>query len=299
MRRVARRARPFGEQQGVAACCAMTRAWSQIAWRVRPVALLSVLLLLAIVDCVAEPKALRKSGAVAMLEGRVRLAPGAQVPTYASPDLARQPLQAVGARTVPGECAAAQRAALQPVKNTADALLAGIVIAASDFTHYDERKSEVHHVALAGCRLQPPVVAAMGGDFIDLENRDAFAFSPLFGPSFKAIPLRQGGHMRMSLGPGTVESILCSRDAPCGRTDLIVFHHPVYAVSDAHGAFRISNFPAAELVRLTAWHPLFEESETFVWLQPGEHGAVELMLTPRKRFVPTATLAQPNAATTP
>ena len=297
MRCAARQARSIRAQQGVAALRTMTCVCSPIPWRVRSLAVLRVLLLAVCIGCTPEPKALRKSGALAVLEGRVRLAPGAQMPTFAAPDLARQPLQANGPRSVPDECAPAQRAALQPVATTADAMLAGIVVAASDFTHYSERKSTVHHVAVAGCRLQPSVVAAMGGDFIDLENRDAFAFSPLLGPAFKATPLRKGGHMRMSLSPGTVESILCSRDAPCGRTDLIVFHHPVYAVTDAHGSFRIPNFPAAELVRITAWHPLFEESETFVWLKPGEHGAVELMLTPRKRFLPGATLAQPKPAT--
>lgn len=277
----------------------MTCVCSPIPWRVRSLAVLRVLLLAVCIGCTPEPKALRKSGALAVLEGRVRLAPGAQLPTFAAPDLARQPLQADAPRGVPDECGAAQRAALQPVATTAGDLLAGIVVAASDFTHYSERKSIVHHVAVAGCRLQPSVVAAMGGDFVDLENRDAFAFSPLFGPAFKAIPLHRGRHMRRSLSPGTVESILCSRDAPCGRTDLIVFHHPVYAVSDSLGSFRIPNFPAAELVRITAWHPLFEESETFVWLQPGEHGSVELQLTPRKRFLPGATSAKPSAASTP
>jgi len=299
MRRAARQARSTRAPQGVTAFRTMPGACPPIPWRVRSLALLRVLLLAVCIGCTPEPKALRKSAAVAVLEGRVRLAPGAVLPTFAVPDLARQPLQADAPRSVPEECAAAQRAALQPAATTADALLAGIVVAASDFTHFSERKSEVHHVALAGCRLQPSVVAAMGGDFIDLENRDAFAFSPLLGPAWKAIPLHQGGHMRMSLSPGTIESILCSRDAPCGRTDLIVFHHPVYAVSDAHGNFRIPNFPAAQLVRITAWHPLFEESETFVWLQPGEHGAVEMMLTPRKRFLPAAALAQPIPATTP
>jgi hypothetical protein len=39
-------------------------------------------------------------------------------------------------------------------------------------------------------------------------------------------------------------------------------------------------------VRITAWHPLFEPSETFIWLEPGAQGHIVLELQPKARFVP-------------
>ena len=65
---------------------------------------------------------------------------------------------------------------------------------------------------------------------------------------------------------------------------MVVFYHPVFATTSAGGEFRIENFPASELVRVTAWHPLFEETQTFVWLEPGTTSRVEFALTPKSRF---------------
>jgi hypothetical protein len=117
-----------------------------------------------------------------------------------------------------------------------------------------------------------------------LENQDSYPFEPMLGPSFAARTLAPGSKVTVPLRAGDVESIACTPEAPCGRTDLVVFFHPVFAVTDAHGAFRIEHFPTSQLVRVTAWHPLFDASETYVWLQPGEHIAVELELTPKSRF---------------
>lgn len=235
--------------------------------------------------CADEDGSSPKRAAVASLEGRVHLAPSAQMPAYTSLDLARRTLHETAARQLPAACSAAAQAALRPVSRTAEGLLSGIVIAASDFTHYRERRPKVHHLTIKDCRLQPTILAGANGDWVELQNLDAFAFAPLVGPAFSAEPLAQGKRVRFPFGAGSVQSLLCSRDAPCGRTDLIGFHHPVFAISDAQGKFRIDNFPAAELVRISAWHPLFEESQTFVWLKPKERGQVELELTPREKFV--------------
>ena len=229
------------------------------------------------------------------LVGRVRLANGAALPAYASPDLVQAPLRAGAAAPVPSECRAAQDAALRPVARADGGGLSGIVVAASDFTHTPERDPQTHTLAIAHCRLQPPIVAAMAGDRLTLENRDDFAFEPLIGPAFAARALAPGRRVVLPLAPG-VDSVRCSRRAPCGRSDLVVFQHPVFAVTDARGQFRIDRFPAAEMVRLSAWHPLFEPSETFVWIEPNGRGAVELVLSPKQRFVaPVSEAAAPRA----
>jgi hypothetical protein len=226
----------------------------------------------------------RVQPAAATLTGRVRLADGAQLPEYAPLDLARQPLHAPPARRLPPGCAATLEAARRPVVLSSDGRLGGVVVAASDFTRFRERRARVHRVVIRDCRLQPAIVAAMGGDTLALENAAAFPFEPLLGPTFSARSLPSGRRVLLPLAGGKVESIQCTRSAPCGRTDVIVFHHPVYAVTDARGEFRIDGFPPSELVRVSAWHPLFEESQTFVWVEPGQPASIELALEPRPRF---------------
>lgn len=254
---------------GVTLRCLSCVAWLACLW---------------MLGCERERKLPRHIGKVGVLSGRVRLADGAQLPAYASLDVARPVLHEHALRAVPGECASANEAARTPVLLTQERLLAGVVVAASDFTHFRERKPVLHKVAIEHCRLQPALIAARGGDILELENRDAYGFEPLIGPAFRAVALARFAPVRIPVMQG-VESIQCSRAAPCGRSDVIVFYHPVYAVTDEHGEFQIDHFPASELVRITAWHPLFDESETYVWLEPGERAAVELTLTPKKRFL--------------
>jgi hypothetical protein len=259
----------------------------------------STLVLLCIVVAGAACRGERKRGHVqapaATLIGRVRLAEGVPLPAYTALDMARKLLHGGERVAVPDECATANAAALQPVTLAADRALAGVVIAASDFTRAPRREPETHAIEIHGCRLQPPIVAAMFGDRITLENRDPFPFEPLIGPAYGARSLPIGRKIALPIGPG-VDSIRCSTRAPCGRSDLVVFYHPVFAVSDARGEFRIDNFPAAELVRISVWHPLFEESQTFVWVDPGTTSAVDFVLEPKLRFLPPAPQA-PGAAT--
>jgi hypothetical protein len=248
---------------------------------------------LVLLGCGLQHESPRRAGPVAVLSGRVSLAMGEALPEYASLDLANRPLHEHSLPGVPPACAAANDAARRPVQLTSEGLLGGVVVAASDFNRFRERGPELHRVSIEGCRLRPAVLAAQAGDFLELENRDQFAFEPLIGPTFTPRALGPGKKVRLPLLPGSVDSILCSRAAPCGRTDLLVFFHPVYAVTDAQGRFRIPNFPASELVRVSAWHPLFEESQTEVWLEPGERASIELVLRPKRRFVPVAPGATP------
>jgi hypothetical protein len=240
--------------------------------------------LVACAACRDTHRELRRAP-VATLIGRVRLAEGRPLPAYTPPDLARTLLHGGGHAEAPAECAAANAAALQPVALGEGRGLSGVVVAASDFTRVPERKPVTHTVAISGCRLQPPMLAAMAGDRIAIENRDAFAFEPLLGPAYAPHALASGQKAVLPLVPG-VESIRCSARAPCGRSDVVVFYHPVFATTGGGGEFRIANLPASELVRVTAWHPLFEESETFVWLEPGTTSSVEFVLAPKLRFEP-------------
>jgi hypothetical protein len=238
----------------------------------------------ACTGCGDDASALRRAP-TARLTGRVLLAEGAVLPAYAPLDLVRAPLHPSPGVPIPTECASANDASRRPVTLAPDRGLSGIVVAAADFTRLSERRPTTHAVAIEGCRLTPPTIAAMGGDTLRVENRDAFTFAPMFGPAFRPAPLRRGDPIEVKLGAGSVESILCPPSAPCGRTDVVTFHHPVFAVSDARGAFHIDRFPAGEMVRVSAWHPLFELEETFAWVDAGKASRVDLWLRPKPRFV--------------
>jgi hypothetical protein len=235
----------------------------------------------------AAKKEAKRQAPIATLVGQVRLAPGVALPQYTSLDLVRTPLQSRDFGTLPSECAQANEEARTPVQLTASGFLRGVVVAASDFTRMRQQLKPKHHkLAIDHCRLEPALIAATGGDILELENHDDFGFAPIYGPAFTPVPLARGKHIEQMMFPGGVDSVLCTLGAPCGRSDIIVFFHPVHAVTDAQGAFKISNFPASELVRVSAWHPLFEPAENFVWLEPGQTAHVELVLAPKERFVP-------------
>lgn len=236
--------------------------------------------------CQGTPREKRKlrSGPVGTLSGDIQLAPGTTLPRYSALDLARRPLRVHGLPKAPSECEKAIQDARAAVQITDDGLLSGVVVAASDFTRSREREPKEHRVVIEHCRLQPSIIAAQGGDTLKLENLDDYGFEPLVGPAYESKPLPKGKSLKIPLVASGIDAVQCSLWAPCGRTDLLVFHHPVHSVSDARGHFTIKNFPAGELVRVTAWHPLFEPAETFVWIDPGQTSNVKLQLTPKTRF---------------
>lgn len=240
---------------------------------------------LSALACERKPEERKlRQGPVGTLIGEVTLAPGSDLPAYTALDLVRRTLRYHRLPEPPNECIEANRNARRPVTLTPEGRLRGIVVAASDFTRVRERKPKEHRLRIEHCQLQPSIIAAQGGDVLVLENHDAYEFEPLVGPAYESRGLPRGKPWKIPLIASGIDTVQCSLHAPCGRAELLVFHHPVNTVSDDDGKFRIENFPAAELVRVTAWHPLFEPKETFVWLDPGQESTIKLQLTPKARF---------------
>ncbi len=231
--------------------------------------------------------AAERDAPVATVFGSLRLAPDEPMPQYPEVMLGHEPLRAREAPgPLPPECAGAGMASRMPIAIDPARGLAGLVVTASDFRRYRPIKPVSHRVRIERCSLQPQTIAMTEGDFLVLENLDAFPFAPLFGPAYEAKPLPRGQRVFLPTSAGTIEPISCSSDAPCGRSDVFVLRHPVHTVSGASGAFRLDNVPAGEQVRLTALHPLFEDAETQLWLEPGQKLRVDLVLRPKPRFVP-------------
>lgn len=234
--------------------------------------------------CATE--AAKRDAPVGTVIGYVRLEPGAALPMYPVAALAHEPLRprdAPGA--LPDECAAAALESRMPVTMNERRGLAGMLVTASEFRRYRSKKPTAHHVRIERCALRPQAIAMTQGDRLVLENLDAFPFAPLYGPAYEANPLPRGQRLFVPTTPATIEPLSCSSDAPCGRSDIFVLRHPVHALTGAQGAFQIESFPAGEPVRLTALHPLFEEAETTVWVEPGQQVRVELTVRPKARFV--------------
>lgn len=217
----------------------------------------------------------------AVLVGRVKLAPGAPLPSYRLQDMERRVLDHTLRGAWPESCTPPKDADRQPVKLTSDGSLAGVMLAASEFSQPRRRPVKTHEVTIRDCRLTPALVVAMQGDRLRIKTGNSFPFMPAYGPATKVETLIPGQTRDYDLKDLRVLPVLCGFTAPCGRTDVVVLSHAVSAITDASGKFRIDDFPPSETITINAWHPLFEESHVDLRVEPGETREVELVLTPR------------------
>lgn len=212
----------------------------------------------------------------AVLEGVVRLLDGAAVPAYGKDQLGWGRLLEGDL----GDTGCPPRERSEVLTLAADRGLGGVVVAASGFTGKHLYEPAPHEVVFEHCRLSPTIVAATIGDTLELENRGEGDVPVTFGPVPEPLTLRRGLRPRIPLSPG-VESLMCPPEVGCGRTDVIVFHHSLHAVTDAVGRFRIEGFPTRQNVAVHVWHPLLREAVTQVWLDPGERKEVALLIYPK------------------
>jgi hypothetical protein len=224
--------------------------------------------------------------ATAVIEGVVRMAGGAELPSYPQQSMEKRVLQHTEQAPLPDACAPPKTTDRQPVQVTPDGLLTNIVIAASDFAKQPKRAPVMHEVVIEDCRLKPAVVVAMKGDTLRVRNTLDYPFMPTYGDAPVVKTLIRGQTYEAPLDKPGVSPLLCGFTAPCGRTDVVVLLHPLHTATDAEGKFKLENFPANEDVKLSAWHPLFEESAIQVRARPGEVERVELVLTPLGQGAP-------------
>ena len=223
---------------------------------------------------------------LAVVTGRVRIAEGYSLPEYAPEDMERKVLL-VNAVAAPEDlCGPAKETDRRPVSLTADGFLSGIIVAASDFTGVPPRPPKTHDVTIGkDCRLSPRTVLATKGDQMVIRNSLKYPFMPTFGPTTSTRSLDKGEKMEIPLDRAGVESVLCAITAPCGRTDVVTFNHPLSALTDDKGNFRIDHFPVDQSVTLNAWHPLFQEASVKVTVGVGETKSVDLIIAPHRRFI--------------
>lgn len=252
-------------------------------------------------DCGRKPLEAPEARAVlppkpAILVGRVKLAPGAPLPSYRIEDMERRVLDQTKRGVWPESCTPPKDADRQPVRVTSDGYLSGVMLAASEFSRPVTRIATTHEVVVRDCRLEPALVVAMRGDRLRIKNDVEFPFMPAYGPATMVQTLMPGQTRDYDLKEMGVKPVQCGFTAPCGRTDVVVVGHPVYAITDAEGRFRIENFPPSETITINAWHPLFQESHLEVRVESGETREVELVLAPLAAPAPPPA---PAPSTTP
>jgi len=90
-----------------------------------------------------------------------------------------------------------------------------------------------------------------------------------------------------------VQRLGCAFGALCGSAHVVVLGHPVFAVTDAKGKFRIDNVPANQALTVHAWHPLFRETKRQVTLVEHQEHTVDIAISPAQDKLKPERSAQP------
>lgn len=210
--------------------------------------------------------------AMGVVEGVVRLAPNAELPSYPPVRHERQPAP-------PESCAPPRVDDRQPVRLGEGRGLEGVLVAGAEFDTTVPHEPAPREVAIRDCRLTPMFVAATRGDTLVVKNETEYPFMPIVGEGGLAQALLNGQTKSHPLDQGGVRTVTCTFAAPCGRADVVVLYHPVHTLTGEAGRFRLE-VPAGEELEVHAWHPLFQEASETLTLEPGETRRVELVLDP-------------------
>jgi hypothetical protein len=222
-----------------------------------------------------------------VIEGTVRLAEATELPDIPPRMMYIQVLQQTDPLPMPAACTPAKQGDRQPVKLGPGNVLSSIFVAATDFKTSVTRAPRVHELTIRDCRLTPMVIGAMRGDTLHIKNETDYPFMPQLGlvSFFQTMTKEQDrSHTLEALGP---QSVMCGFTALCGRSDIITVAHPLYAVTDQVGHFRIEGVPANETLNINAWHPLFKATTHSTTVRAGETTRVDFVLMPEPQYTPT------------
>lgn len=214
------------------------------------------------------------------IEGVVRLADGAELPGWPESPVVVEGRDLAEGCTPPREVDRTPVTIADETGGLVGLSITGTGPDESDWPAQDEPVT--HDVVIRDCRLTPGTIVATRGDRLRVRTEGGVPFFPDLGQGM--LQFRSEGH-EIALDRGGVRTIECGWGSPCGKLVLITLYHPVHTVTEESGRFRLE-VPAGQDVRITAWHPLFEEAFTMARVEPGETREVEITIRPARLATP-------------
>jgi hypothetical protein len=243
---------------------------------------LAVVLCLAGCECGPDAASRDAGPRAIVIEGTVRIAEGAEAPMWPQNPLVLPPPRPA----IPEQCTPPQEGDRRPVVPTADGALPGVVVMLGDFEGDPPHEPETHDVHIRDCRLTPSIVVATRGDTLHLHNdTPEYSFMPDLSTGLMTAIL-PGDDRELALGEAGVRTLQCGFLAPCGRAEIVVLYHPLHAITDAEGHYRIEGVPAGSEIRIAAWHPLFQDDTQTITLRAGEHRTIDFTIRPARLRAP-------------
>ncbi len=163
--------------------------------------------------------------------------------------------------------------------------LADAVVVAVGYSGFyvPDRNDAVHVRITPSCAYPSRTIAVTYGQRLEVSNQSKVLFAPFIQQSTAAAvmmapPLENGDPVKIYPEKAGYFT-LADRMVPYVHEDLYVFRHPLHAVSDTTGHYRIDGLPLGKL-QIGAHHPAFDADATGpVEVVPGVVQRVDLTLT--------------------
>jgi hypothetical protein len=109
------------------------------------------------------------------------------------------------------------------------------------------------------CRYVPHIMIVPQGTPLKIESSDPILHTvQMFGASTNNVPFPfQNQFIPVSMQHNGVVELKCNAGHVWMNANVLVVKHPYYAVTDAHGAYKLSDVPPGEY-ELVAWHEGWE-----------------------------------------
>jgi hypothetical protein len=141
--------------------------------------------------------------------------------------------------------------------------LADAVVVAVGYTGFSmpEKGDAVHLAIQPDCSYGPRTVAITYGQRLEITNKTGLLFGPyvdeVFALAVMVAPPHENGEPVKIYPTKAGHFLLKDQMEPFVQEDLYVFRHPLHAVTDLSGHYRIDGLPVGHL-EIGASHPAFE-----------------------------------------
>jgi hypothetical protein len=144
----------------------------------------------------------------------------------------------------------------QPNEKGERALGDAIVVATGYAGFYVQEKKEAEEVTIEGCGFSKRTVVMTYGQRLEVKNLTKEFWTPELAPQDNGVMMMAppGGDAVKLYPKKAGRYLLVDHDRKYVGTDVMVLQHPLHAVSDLKGHFRIDGIPVGK-IRVTVSHP--------------------------------------------